>query len=102
MVRLDLTISRRFLNPVLCLFTPDEELYINALAPLLSQNNYPAHFIVDRASIHPLFYNSLTNFFNLTKNLAPVSLTSELLRVTGATSWALVLASGPRLIPEIP
>ncbi|KAF8582951.1 glycoside hydrolase family 6 protein [Ramaria rubella] len=26
----------------------DEELYINALAPLLAQNNYPAHFIVDQ------------------------------------------------------
>lgn len=26
----------------------DEELYINALAPLLTQNQYPAHFIVDR------------------------------------------------------
>lgn len=26
----------------------DEELYINALAPLLAQNNFPAHFIVDR------------------------------------------------------
>lgn len=26
----------------------DEELYINALAPLLTQNNFPAHFIVDR------------------------------------------------------
>jgi cellulose 1,4-beta-cellobiosidase len=26
----------------------DEELYINALAPLLAQNNFPAQFIVDR------------------------------------------------------
>lgn len=26
----------------------DEELYINALAPLLATNNYPAHFIVDQ------------------------------------------------------
>jgi len=27
----------------------DEEHYINALAPLLTQSNFPAHFIVDRA-----------------------------------------------------
>ncbi|GJJ14227.1 Beta-glucosidase cel3A [Clathrus columnatus] len=27
----------------------DEELYINALAPLLTQNNFPAHFIVDQS-----------------------------------------------------
>ncbi|KAF8512987.1 cellulase [Gautieria morchelliformis] len=27
----------------------DEELYINALAPLLTSNNYPAHFIVDQS-----------------------------------------------------
>lgn len=26
----------------------DEELYINALAPLLTQNDFPAHFIVDQ------------------------------------------------------
>jgi cellulose 1,4-beta-cellobiosidase len=26
----------------------DEELYINALGPLLTQNNFPAHFIVDQ------------------------------------------------------
>lgn len=26
----------------------DEELYINALAPLLSQNNFPSQFIVDQ------------------------------------------------------
>jgi Glycosyl hydrolases family 6 len=30
----------------------DEEHYINALAPLLTKNNYPAHFIVDRE--HPI------------------------------------------------
>jgi cellulose 1,4-beta-cellobiosidase len=29
----------------------NEELYINALAPFLTQNNFPAHFIVDRKDL---------------------------------------------------
>lgn len=31
----------------------NEELYINALAPFLLQNSFPAHFIVDREILPP-------------------------------------------------
>lgn len=72
----------------------DEEKYINALAPLLVNAGYPAHFIVEQCEF-PVIPCPSSNFAkaHITQPAAVSSPPLSSHGATGATSWAPVSAS---------
>jgi cellulose 1,4-beta-cellobiosidase len=75
---------------LLCFYVDfDEQRYINALAPLLTAQGFPAHFIIDqgRSGVQPTSQLQQGDFFSLIIPLWP-----SLIRITG--DWCNVINTG--------
>lgn len=68
----------------------DEKRYINALAPLLTANGFPAHFIMDTCKLIIVPY---MDYIDISQLEMEFSLQSRMPGVIGVTSSALVSAS---------